>query len=124
MRRWERRNNESVMWALFAAGGQIGVLLMPGLVLAFGFLIPLGAFGDAGEVFSRIASLLLNPWVSLVVLALLAVILWHCLHRGYHALHDLQMEPPEIVRAATYTLAVLIPAGAWAAILWVSGGTG
>jgi len=123
MRRWERRNNESVMWALFAAGGQVAVLLLPALVLGFGFLVPLGVFGDAGEVYSRLAGVLLNPWVSLVVLGVLALILWHCFHRGYHALHDLQMEPPEIVRAATYTLAIAIPAGAWAVILWVSGGT-
>lgn len=45
MRRWENRTNESVMWAIFAGGGQLAVVTMPALVVVFGLLIPFGVFG-------------------------------------------------------------------------------
>lgn len=45
--------------------------------------------------------------------AALGIILWHCCHRGYHALHDLGLHPPEIVRASIYGIAILIPAAGW-----------
>ena len=121
MRRWERRSNEPVRWALFAAGGQLGVLLMPALVIVVGILVPFGVVGDAAETYALLAGLLTDPVVSLLVLAVLAVVLWHCCHRAYHMLHDLQIDPPEIVRALTYGFAVAIPFGAWVVSLHVGG---
>lgn len=120
MRRWERRNNESVMWAIFAGGGQLAVIVVPALVIVFGFLVPLGVFGDPATTYAALAVWLTNPLISFVVFAIFAVLLWHCFHRGYHALHDLQIEPPEIVRFLTYAAAVAIPMGAWAYTLWIA----
>jgi len=113
MRRWERRSGEPVRWALFAAGGQLGVLIMPALVIVVGILIPFGMVGDAMSTYELFSGVLTHPATSLAAFGLLAVVLWHCCHRAYHLLHDLQIDPPEIVRAVTYGLAVVIPFGAW-----------
>ena len=113
MRRWERRSSEPVRWALFAAGGQLGVLLMPALVIVVGILIPFAVVGDAESTYALFSGFLTHPAGSLLAFAVLAVVLWHCCHRAYHMLHDLQIDPPEIVRALTYGLAVVIPLGAW-----------
>ncbi|GAB2453502.1 fumarate reductase subunit FrdD [Xylanimonas ulmi] len=117
MRRWESRNNESVMWALFAGGGQLAVLVMPAVVIVFGVIVPFEVFGDAATTYRSLAGVATHPAASFAILATLGVILWHCCHRGYHALHDLHLNPPEIVRAATYGLAIVIPAGGWALCL-------
>lgn len=113
MRRWENRTNESVMWAIFAGGGQLAVVTMPALVVVFGLLIPFGVFGDAGQTYAALSGALTHPAISFAVCAALGIILWHCCHRGYHALHDLGLHPPEIVRAAIYGIAILIPAAGW-----------
>jgi fumarate reductase subunit D len=36
-------------------------------------------------------------------------VLWQCCHRTFHALHDLKIHPPEIVRWASYGIALLAP---------------
>jgi fumarate reductase subunit D len=61
--------------------------------------------------------LLTNPFVALVVFLLLGLILWHCCHRTFHALHDLKLHPPEIVRSAIYGIALLSPAIGYALFL-------
>jgi hypothetical protein len=47
----------------------------------------------------------------------LGLVLWHCCHRAFHALHDLKLHPPEIVRSAIYGVALLGPAIGYALCL-------
>lgn len=110
MRRWEGRTNEPLMWILFGAGGMLAVFTMPVLIVVFGFAIPLGGFGGASGSYTRIHDLLTNPLVSLLVCLGLGLVLWHCCHRTFHALHDLKLHPPEIVRSLVYGVALLTPA--------------
>jgi fumarate reductase subunit D len=93
---------------------------MPSLVIVVGFLLAFGVGGaDAEASYQALSHPLTHPVISALVFAALGVVLWHCCHRAYHMLHDLQIEPPEIVRAVTYGLAILIPVAAW--IITVSG---
>ncbi|MCL2595005.1 MAG: hypothetical protein FWD83_05750 [Promicromonosporaceae bacterium] len=108
-----RRTGEPWRWALFGAGGQVAAVVMPALVIVFGLLIPFAGRGDDKLAYERFSSLLANPVVALLVFGGLGVVLWHCCHRIYHALHDLQIEPPKWVRTAIYAVAVLVPLAGW-----------
>jgi fumarate reductase subunit D len=110
MRRWQGRTNEPLMWALFGGGGMLAVFTMPVLIIAFGLLVPFGGFGGADGTYERMHALLTHPLVSLLVFLALGLVLWHCCHRTFHALHDLKLHPPEIVRFAIYGIAMLTPA--------------
>ncbi|MGJ7441057.1 fumarate reductase subunit FrdD [Aquipuribacter sp. MA13-6] len=117
MRRWEGRTNEPLLWALFGGGGMLAVFTVPVLVLVFGLMVPFGGFGGADGTYDRIAGFLTHPLVSLGGCVALGLVLWHCLHRTYHALHDLALHPPEVVRAGIYGIALLTPLVAYALIL-------
>jgi fumarate reductase subunit D len=110
MQQWEGRTNEPLMWSLFGGGGMLAVFTMPVLVVVFGVLVPLGGFGGAVGTYARMHGFLTNKLVSLGVCVALGLVLWHCCHRTYHALHDLGLHPPELVRAVVYGIALLTPA--------------
>lgn len=110
MRRWKGRNNEPVFWALFGAGGFVGVWTMPVLIVIFAFLVPFGVFGGAEGTYATMRPLLTNWFFLLIVFAVLAVSLWMSCHRAFHALHDLKIHPPELVRWGIYAIALLAPA--------------
>ncbi|HEY8722045.1 fumarate reductase subunit FrdD [Pengzhenrongella sp.] len=110
MRQWEGRTNEPLLWSLFGGGGMLAVFTMPVLVIVFGVLVPFGGFGGAAGSYERMHGFLTNPLVSFGVCVALGLVLWHCCHRTYHALHDLGLHPPEFVRAVIYGIAMLTPA--------------
>jgi fumarate reductase subunit D len=95
----------------------LAVFTMPVLVAVFGLLVPFGAFGTPDEVYARVAGLLGNPLAALAVSLGLGLVLWHCCHRTYHALHDLGLHPPEVVRAGIYGVALLAPTVSYALVL-------
>lgn len=110
MRQWEGRTNEPLLWSLFGGGGMLAVFTMPVLVIVFGVLVPFGGFGGAVGTYERMHGFLTNPVFSFGVCVALGLVLWHCCHRTYHALHDLGLHPPELVRAVIYGVAMLTPA--------------
>lgn len=110
MRQWEGRTNEPLMWLLFGAGGMLAVFTMPVLIIVFGLVVPWGGFEGAAGTYARTHALLSNPVGSLAVCLGLGLVLWHCCHRTFHALHDLKLHPPEIVRYLVYGVALLTPA--------------
>ena len=117
MRRWEGRTNEPLFWALFGGGGMLAVFTMPVLVVAFGLLVPFGVLGEPADVHERVAGFLTHPLAALAVCVALGLVLWHCCHRTWHALRDLGLHPPEVVRAGIYGVALLTPAITYALCL-------
>lgn len=117
MRQWEGRTNEPLLWSLFGAGGMLAVFTMPVLVAVFGLLVPFGAFGTPDQVYARVVGLLDDPVAALAVSVGLGLVMWHCCHRTYHALHDLGLHPPEVVRAGIYGVALLAPTVSYALVL-------
>lgn len=110
MRRWAGRSNEPLFWGLFGGGGMLGVFTMPVLIVVFGLLVPFGVFGGAEGTYAVMQGVLTHWFWSLLVFAGLGLVLWHSCHRTFHALHDLKIHPPEIVRVAIYGVALLAPA--------------
>ena len=117
MRQWEGRTNEPLLWSLFGAGGMLAVFTMPVLVAVFGLLVPFGAFGTPEEVYTRVGGLFSHLLAGFAVSVGLGLVLWHCCHRTYHALHDLGLHPPEVVRAGIYGVALLVPTVSFALVL-------
>jgi fumarate reductase subunit D len=111
-----RRDGEPWRWALFGAGGQIAVIIMPALVLVVGIAIPFGWIGSEEGTYD-LASVVTHPIVSALVFGVLGLVLWHCCHRVYHMLHDLQIEPPAFVMWLVYSIAVIAPIAGWIAVL-------
>lgn len=118
MRRWEGRTDEPLRWAVFGAGGVVAALAAPVLVVTFGLLVPLGVIGgvpaacgctDAATTYAQVHGFLTHPVVAAVLCLALGLVLWHAAHRAVHALHDLGLHPPRLVRDAVYGLAVLVP---------------
>jgi fumarate reductase subunit D len=120
MRRWEGRTNEPLFWAPFGGGGMLGVFTMPVLIVIFGLLVPFGVFGGATGTYEVMHGLLTTWFVALLAFLGLGLVLWHSCHRTFHALHDLKVHPPEVVRIAVYGVAVLAPAVGYSLCLAVA----
>jgi fumarate reductase subunit D len=89
-----RRSNEPIAWSLFGAGGMLLALLGPGVIITTGLLLGILHADDPARVYHAIAALLANPLGKLFVLALVALPLYHTLHRIHHGLHDLHLDGP------------------------------
>ena len=59
---------EPVRWLLFSAGGMVAALLIPGLLLLFGFAFPLGWLDPPDH--EHLLAVLRHPITRLVLLAL------------------------------------------------------
>ena len=112
-----KHHPEPLLWMLFSAGGVVSAMLMPVLVLMFGIAYPLGWVTP--PEYSRIAAILGNPLVRLVLFGLCALSLFHWAHRFRHTLYDgLQIKHlNELVALLSYGAAV-IGTGFAAYLLW------
>jgi len=86
-----KRPIEPFLWALFSAGGVISALLVPGLLLLFGVVLPLGWVDPPDH--AHLLAVLRHPVTRLVLLALCVLGLFHWAHRFRYTLYDgLQLE--------------------------------
>jgi fumarate reductase subunit D len=101
-----KRHPEPLLWMLFSAGGVVSAMLLPVILLIFGVAVPLGAV--APPSYERIASVLANPLVRLVLIVLCVLSLFHWAHRFRHTLYDgLQIKHlNEVVALVSYGIAV------------------
>lgn len=83
------RSHEPIFWGLFGAGGMLTAFLTPVMILITGLLIPLGIINDSNFNYHSLHSFATSWYGALIVLVLVALPLWHTLHRIFHALHDL-----------------------------------
>jgi fumarate reductase subunit D len=98
-----------VFWLLFGAGGMLAALFGPALVILTGIMIPhgwgmplrFGFYADA-ITFAR------NPLGKLVLLAVIALFLWHAAERMFLTLKDMRAGPTPLLRWATYGVAALL----------------
>ncbi|MCL1899857.1 MAG: hypothetical protein FWG11_04995 [Promicromonosporaceae bacterium] len=116
MRR-RHRTNEPARWALFGAGGELAAVVLPALIIGLGITLPLGVLSSADRSYAGLAAVATHPLVAAGLCAILGLILWHCCHRAFHFLHDLQLHPPRLVMWAVYGFAVVVPLAAWVLIV-------
>ena len=83
------RSNEPVFWGLFGAGGMLTAFLTPVMVLVTGLLIPLGSIDADHLSYDKLHGFASSWYGAAILLVLVALPLWHTLHRIFHSLHDL-----------------------------------
>lgn len=83
-----RLHLEPVWWLLFSAGGVCVAVLVPGIVLIFGILWPLGVV-DIEH--TQLASGYQSLWGLLFTGAVVVLPAFHAAHRIRHGLYDLKL---------------------------------
>ncbi|MFT6984497.1 MAG: fumarate reductase subunit D [Psychromonas sp.] len=83
------RSHEPVFWGLFGAGGMLTAFLTPVMILITGILIPLGMMDKQALSYEKIHYFATTWYGAAIVLVLVALPLWHTLHRIFHGLHDI-----------------------------------
>ena len=79
-----------VFWLLFGAGGMLSALFGPALVLITGLAAPTGVgLSPAFMAYGRACVLAHNPIGKLVLLAIIALFVWHGAERIYLTLCDM-----------------------------------
>ena len=112
-----KRDPEPLLWMLFSAGGVVSAMLMPALVFLFGVAFPLGWMTPPSR--DRMAELLGNPIVALVLLGLIVLSLFHWAHRFRHTLYDgLQIKHLEEVIATLCYGSAVVGSAAAVYLLW------
>ena len=83
-----KRSHEPIFWSLFGAGGVVSALALPGAVLVTGLAWPLGLIPADALDHARISAFAGSLPGALILLAVIALPLWHAAHRIFHSLHD------------------------------------
>jgi fumarate reductase subunit D len=96
---------EPFRWLLFSAGGMLTALLIPGLLLLFGFAFPLGWLEPPAQ--EHLLAVLRHPITRLALLALCVLALFHWAHRFRYTLIDgLQLKRhSDIINFLCYSVA-------------------
>ena len=83
------RSHEPIFWGLFGAGGMLTAFITPVMILITGLLVPLGIIDKQHLSYEKLHAFATTWYGAVIVLVLVALPLWHTLHRIFHALHDL-----------------------------------
>ncbi len=84
------RTNEAFWWSLFSAGGVIAALVIPGLVLVTGVLLPFGGGRGMPEItYARLHGSVTWWPIRLILFVVVFLSFFHCAHRIRHVLTDL-----------------------------------
>lgn len=101
------RSNEPIFWSLFGAGGFVTVKVTPAMILLTGILTPLGIFASA-MAYDRVLPFARHWLGALFLFAVIALPLWHAMHRVHHLCHDLGLQRGlGFVKSLAYGLALL-----------------
>lgn len=105
-----RRSDEPIYWLLFGAGGVMTAMLLPIVVLITGILVPLGILPADTLSYTKIHALATSWWGAPIILAMIALPIYHAMHRIYHGLHDLGIHTTKLHHYVCYGLAFLVSA--------------
>jgi fumarate reductase subunit D len=101
-----KRSNEPIFWSLFGAGGMLAALIGPALVLITGIAVPLGLFFAPDTMSYGNMLAFAHNWVAkLVMFAIVALFLWHAVHRIAILLHDFGVHAVAMVKLGCYGFA-------------------
>lgn len=84
-----KRAHEPIFWGLFGAGGMLTAFFTPVMILITGLLIPLGIIDSENLSYEKLYGFASTWYGAGIILLLIALPLWHTLHRIFHALHDI-----------------------------------
>ena len=84
-----KRSNVPIFWSLFGAGGTLAALLGPVLVLITGIASPASlALPEGALSYARMMAFAQHWAGKAFLFAVIALFLWHAVHRIYYCLHD------------------------------------
>ncbi|TEW56871.1 fumarate reductase subunit FrdD [Psychromonas sp. RZ22] len=86
------RSHEPIFWGLFGAGGMLTAFFTPIMILITGLLIPLGIINADNLSYQKIYQFTGTWYGAAILFVLVALPLWHTLHRIFHSLHDLRIK--------------------------------
>lgn len=116
------RSKQPIPWLLFGAGGMLSALIGWMLVLLTGIAIPLGImFPPDALSYDHVLAFERNWLGKAFTFAVIALFLWHGVHRIYHSLHDLGIHAKAASAWACYGLAGLGTLAAAFALLAIGG---
>ena len=82
-------SSEAFWWSLFSAGGVLGALFIPVIVVITGFLLPTDDRVAAVGRYDHLRATV-GWWpVRIVLFGVIALCFFHCMHRIRHTLMDL-----------------------------------
>ncbi|KKA45200.1 MULTISPECIES: fumarate reductase subunit FrdD [Salinivibrio] len=103
-----KRSDEPIWWSLFGAGGTWFAMFTPVTVLILGVLIPLGVIDPSALSYDRVM-MFADHWLGkLLILATLALPMWHAMHRIHHGLHDLKLHVGLAGKVVCYAIAFAV----------------
>lgn len=112
-----KRSNKPIFWSLFGAGGMLSALIGPMLVFITGIAVPAGfIFRPDAMSYDAALAFVQHPAGKVALVVVIALFLFHGMHRFYHTLHDLGVSIGPGIKAACHGLAAL---GTLAALVMV-----
>ena len=101
-----KRSNEPIFWSLFGAGGMLAALIGPALVLITGIAVPFGILFPADTLSYAHMLAFAQSWIGkILLLAVIALFMWHAAHRIAILLHDFGVHAVTVVKVLCYGLA-------------------
>ncbi|MHB8667239.1 MAG: fumarate reductase subunit FrdD [Burkholderiales bacterium] len=98
-----KRSNEPIFWSLFGAGGMLAALIGPALVFITGIAVPLGlVFAPDAMSYAHMHALAQNGLGKFILFAIVALFLWHAVHRIAILLHDFGVHAVAVVKVFCY----------------------
>ncbi len=115
-----KRSITPIFWLLFGAGGMLAALTGPALVLITGLAAPAG-IGLTPDFmsFARANAFARHPIGKLVLLAVIALFVWHGAERIYLTLRDMHLGSRPTLMWLCYGTAAAVSAATVAALLAV-----
>ena len=103
-----KRSNAPIFWGLFGGGGMLAALFGPMLVLITGLLVPLGLLLPADTMsYPKMLAFAQNIFGKGFIFAVIALFLWHALHRIFHSLHEIGIHAGFGCKLMTYGVALV-----------------
>lgn len=98
-----KRSNEPIFWSLFGAGGMLAALIGPALVFITGIAVPFGLiFAPDTMSYSHMLAFSHHWLGKILLLAVIALFMWHAAHRIAILLHDFGIHAVAAVKVLCY----------------------
>ncbi len=102
-----RRSNAPIFWVLFGAGGMLSALIGAMLVFITGIAAPAGVLLARESLNYSSVLAFSQHWAGKGVLfVIIALFLWHSVHRIFHSLHDIGVDAGLPAKLVCYGVAM------------------
>ncbi|MEI6303234.1 MAG: fumarate reductase subunit FrdD [Betaproteobacteria bacterium] len=102
-----KRSNAPIFWSMFGAGGMLSALIGPLLVFVTGIAVPLGLLLPPDTMnYARMLGFAQNWLGKAFLFAVIALFMWHGVHRIFHSLHDIGIPAGTLAKLACYGFAL------------------